>query len=292
MNNNYSVDCIVRFHDSSRLVELERCIFSLVTQTYRPLTVILVLQRFTPQEIGAVQKLVEPMFDGDENMSFEICNFEHPQPVDARTHLLNLGLTRHTGRYVSFLDYDDVLYPEAYSLLTKQLDESDTAICFAGVEMMQVRVYEKFIFTEATVSDPPFEGSTLSDLFKNNFCPLHSYLVDASRISPDYLYFDTALTIEEDYDFLLRICAQYPSDFSLRKTLIGHYYSKTDGSNTVAQLSRDESFHSRYIEVRKLIEKRRNATTVSQEVQRTLDIQKPHLTRSIRDILDIRVERY
>jgi len=292
MNSNYSIDCIVRFHDRSRLIELERCFFSLVAQNYRPLKVILVLQRFTPLEIDSVHELLKPMFDGDGSLQLEICNFEHSEPVDARTHLLNLGLTKHTGRYLSFLDYDDVLYPEAYSLLIKQLKESDSAIAFAGVKMMKVRVYERFVFTESIVPTPPFEGSSLLDLFTSNFCPIHSYLIDLNKIKRDYVYFDTALTIEEDYEFLLRICAQYASDFSLCKIQVGYYFSKMDGSNTVAQFSRDESLLSQYEEVCEIIEKRRNATTVSPEVQRALGIQKPQITRSIRDILDIKGGNY
>jgi hypothetical protein len=40
------LDAVVRFHDTARLNELGRAIFSLVGQSYRPLRILLALQRF------------------------------------------------------------------------------------------------------------------------------------------------------------------------------------------------------------------------------------------------------
>ena len=47
------IDTIVRFHDVGRLPELTRCIFSLTGQTYRPLRIILCLQRFSEKDVAA-----------------------------------------------------------------------------------------------------------------------------------------------------------------------------------------------------------------------------------------------
>ena len=94
------------------------------------------------------------------------------------------------------------------------------------------------------------------DLFRANFCPLHSYVLDRSRIDPWDLAFDPTLSWEEDYDLLLRICAKYPSDFSLVTTQIGEYYFKTDDSNPTGLVLSDAK-RSAYEIVSAMIEAQR-----------------------------------
>ena len=111
------MDTIVRYHDVSRTMELERCVFSIVGQSYRPLNIILTTQRFSEDEIEATRSVLAPMIDSDDEVMLTILNWDQAEPADARSELLNLGLRGATGRYLAFLDYDDVLYPEAYELL-------------------------------------------------------------------------------------------------------------------------------------------------------------------------------
>src|SRR3972149_9944791 len=100
MRNDDQVDCIVRFHDIRRLLELNRCVFSLVGQNYRPLHIILVLQRFSADSIAAVHDALEPLLRLPGAPALTIKNWEAPTPVDARSALLNLGLAAAGGRYV------------------------------------------------------------------------------------------------------------------------------------------------------------------------------------------------
>ena len=46
--------------------------------------------------------------------ALHVLNRSDPLPADARAALLNLGSRRRTGRYVAFLDYDDLIYPEGW----------------------------------------------------------------------------------------------------------------------------------------------------------------------------------
>jgi len=126
----------------------------------------------------------------------------------------------------------------------------------------------------------------LRDLFRKNFCPIHSFVIDRQRIPPPYLHFDPAITRAEDYDFLLRICAQFPSDFTLAKTIIGDYFFKTDGSNTVnTEWDYTESGHTAWQISEDFLEQRRRITLVSFGVQRMLGLEpQPDLT--IRRLLD------
>jgi hypothetical protein len=266
------LDVIVRFHDPSRLRELNRCVFSLVGQSYRPLRIILALQRFSAEDLAATEAALAPLIDGEPDLHLTVINWEHADPADARAILLNLGLSVAQGRYLAFLDYDDVLYPEAYARLVERLRLTDAAIAFAAVRVMRLEVYRSFFYAAEEVV-PTFKGSGLLDLFKTNFCPLHSYVIDRAALPADLLTFNSALVMEEDYDLLLRICAAYKSDFELIDTRIGDYYYKTDGSNTVPTQGgiRAENY-DHYRTIRAAIEHRKATTPVAPDVQRALGL--------------------
>jgi len=266
--HKHSVDCIVRFHDVKRLVELNRCIFSLLGQSYRPLNIILVLQRFSAPEVEETRQELRSLLEQTGAPTLTLCNLEQPLPHDARTLLLNIGLRAARGRYVTFLDYDDVIYPEAYALLLERLKVSGAAIAFAGIRVVKVDVFQQFMRIKQEIKSPFGLGNSLRDLFDGNFCPIHSFMIDRERINGEDLYFDESLTWEEDYDFLLRICAKYKSDFARIDSSIGDYYYKEDGSNTIPVngLHSPEQVQA-YAQVSTMIEARRRTTIVSPEVQ-------------------------
>ena len=281
-----TLDTIVRFHDLRRLKELDRCVFSLVCQTYRPLNIILAVQRFCEADVEAVRSALSPHIEGESGVTLEIVNFDKDKPEDARSALLNTGLQAARGRYLGFLDYDDVLYPEAYVLLTSRLQQSGAAIAFASVRVMQLNVYYYVLYGVEELN-PFYRGSGLTDLFKSNFCPLHSYLMDRSQADQNTLHFDETMTMQEDYDFLLRFCAANVSDFALTDTLIGDYYYKSDGSNTVPTTGglKGEEL-ARFNAIVAAMEVRRRTTKVSDAVQRSLGIDDPDESATIRKVMD------
>lgn len=281
------MDTIVRFHDASRLMELERCIFSLVGQSYRPLNIILATQRFSGSDIEETRAALARMIDDEDDVTLTILNWDQVEPTDARSELLNLGLRGATGRYLAFLDYDDVLYPEAYELLVSRLKESRAVIAFAAVRVMQLDVYDRYLYATEEII-PGYRGSGLIDLFRNNFCPLHSYAIDRDQMSGAPLLFETTMTMQEDYDWLLRLCASHLSDFTLVNTRIGDYYYKTDGSNTVPTGGRNlkGEMQARLAAVITTMEVKRRTTVVSEEVQRSLGISDPSEMATVRYVID------
>ena len=280
------IDVVVRIHDPGRMRELARCVFSLVSQTYRPLRIVVTAQRFSEGALAATRAALASLIAGEEDVALDIVNLTDPEPADARSVLLNLGVQNAQGRYLAYLDYDDALYPDAYELLIGRMRETGAAIAFASVRIMQLQVFDHFFYTAEKVV-PPFNGKTLMDLFRNNFCPIHSYVIDRGQVAPDLLAFNTNLLMEEDYDVLLRICARYPSDFSLIGTDIGDYYYKTDGSNTVPTngVLTPQSVE-RYKGVRLTIEHRKRVTLVSEAVQNLLGLLPSRRPVTVRDVID------
>lgn len=233
LSDDTLVDCIVRFHDPMRLLELTRCVFSLYGQQARPLHIIVVTQRFPPDALTAVEAALAPILNLPDAPACTVINYPHAEPADARSALLNLGIQQVRGRYLGFLDYDDTLYPEAYALLIDRMRRSGAALAFASVRPINVSVHAKegFVYPIAR-RNVRFDGEGLDNLMTGNFCPLHSYLIDRHAVAPTDLWFDTSLTLEEDYDLLLRLASSYPCDFTALGTEIGDYCFKTDGSNS------------------------------------------------------------
>src|ERR1700760_1356526 len=112
--SNGGLDVIVRMHDPARGFELRRAIFALVCQTYRPLSIHLVTQRFPESELTAIRQVLDKILAIDPSVCFDVYNYTSAEPEDARAAILNAGIGRATGRYVAFLDYDDAIYPSAY----------------------------------------------------------------------------------------------------------------------------------------------------------------------------------
>ncbi len=190
-----------------------------------------------------------------------IHNWQGEHGIDWRTRLFNLALGVVRGRYLAFLDYDDVLFPEAYELLVRQMRYSGAGIVFASVQEMRVNIRGS-LYQVAGTQKPNYHGESLFDLFRSNFCPIHSYMIDRRGVPGEIMHFDESLSIEEDYDLLLRICAACRSDFSLLDTKVGYYFFKTDGSNTVAQQTGLTGTRLLQFEMAQLRIKERKLTTI------------------------------
>ena len=280
-----TIDVVVRFHDLRRIMELELCVFSLASQTYRPVNIILATQRFTSEEQAQVQTTLAPLCQ-DEGVSLEIVNWSDVEPKDARTALFQIGTQAARGRYLAFLDYDDVLYPEAYATLIQELHNSATGIAFASVRVASVDVFRRTLYIRA-MDHHVFEGKGLADLMKKNFCPLHSYVIDRSHL-PRPLEFDVSVTWEEDYAMLLQIVSQVPSSFDLLGTEVGLYAYKTDGSNSVpTEHVHSEEQSVEYEKVKATMQALRKALPVSEAVQKKLRLKEPNTQRSISDVITL-----
>src|SRR5262245_30955015 len=104
------IDTIVRFHDPRRLTELQRCVWSLVTQLRQPVHVHVVTQRFDDPNLEAVHRSLQPLFNGTTAAKLSVHNWCGEGPADARSQLVNHAMNFCAGSFLGFLDYDDVLY--------------------------------------------------------------------------------------------------------------------------------------------------------------------------------------
>ncbi len=221
VSDNTTLTTIVRFHNRERLFFLEEAISSLATQDWQDFEVVIALQNPDQTLAQEVAQLVRRQ-PWNATPRFQIIPVEVPAGVDGRSELLNQGLRRATSRFVAFLDDDDIVYPQGYVILIRQLLAGNSAVAvggyrkaYLGREAGRWRVKAR---TESVVPTP----SRLT-LFQYNYIPLHSYVIDRSRLGGFELYFDNDLPPAEDYDFLLRLFARFEPDFSRFDTPICEY---------------------------------------------------------------------
>lgn len=210
--SNQTLSIVVRFHLPERLPFLEEALFSLAIQAWPDLELIVAIQNGTEELKHAIAEI----FDRQPWLyrpRFAILLVSIPEGMDGRSTLLNRGIESATGRYLAFLDDDDVVYQHGYSTLIGQLQSSGLAVAVGGCRTAKVqRVSDHwFVLTKET----PFAwGRTRNDLLWDNFVPIHSYVINRALVNSDDLYFDDDCPPLEDYDFLLRLCAKYQFDFS------------------------------------------------------------------------------
>ncbi len=227
-----TIDIIVRFHDPEKCETLSRALFSIYGQTYEAVQPLLILQDFSPEQVMEVERMIDGFAWNRKRRRPLVRNYMSEGVGDHRSALLNEGLRSGRGRYIAILDYDDVVYRHAYGHLIRRLDASNAAIAFGRIAVKHVYPLGRYEYVQSTTRNS-FEGDGLGDLLRSNFCPIHSFVLDRSKIADEDLYFDETMIRMEDYDFLLRTCVKYPSDFSGLSRYVGIYYWRIDGSNTI-----------------------------------------------------------
>ena len=266
------IDVIVRVHDLGRLEELGRAVFSAALQDYEPVTVVVVCQRFGAAGVAAVREALADTMAIVPQAGLEVLDWGGVG--DGRAALMNLGLLAGRRRYCAFLDYDDVIYPEGYRLLVRELEESGAAIAFGGVLNAYVAMAGAAPYT--TGKRRVFEGAGLPRLLLNNFCPIHSFVVDRERVAAGDLVVDETMGALEDYDLLLRLCARYRSSFRLKDKIVGEYLFKDDGSNVNPLANVDGQ--ARWDVALGRIGALKDGLALCAEVQRDLGVDVPGLT--------------
>lgn len=230
--DNSTLSVIIRFHQRERLNFLEEALFSLALQNWSDLEPIIVLQNGTDDLKQAIRDMLDHQ-PWRVSPTYKIVTVQIPEGMDGRSILLNRGIEQATGRYLSFLDDDDCVYHDGYTILIRQLIDGDRAVAVGGCRRAQIGYESEHWFTHK--KDNFFAwGRSLADLFTENFVPIHSYVVDRARIGNLDLKFDESFTLLEDYDFLLRLFAAHEPDFTRLDKFVCEYRIRLNGSNSIA----------------------------------------------------------
>jgi len=224
----------VRFHDSSRLALLERCLCGIGAQVGVHVHVHLALQDFTPTAEQQIRRSSLAALDGS-GFSLIIENVPNPDKADLRSRLLNRIVDAHYDRgqsdYLCFIDFDDMWFGHALETLVHPLRSANYAMSYADIHCADVYTDSGQIYLRGIKDVYQISQKTKRDLLRGNFLPLHSYMFHTGRIDRSVLSYDETLERLEDFDVLLAVAGSYPVSGLYRNRLIGLYnfYETTQG---------------------------------------------------------------
>jgi glycosyltransferase involved in cell wall biosynthesis len=211
-----------------RLHFLDQAIFSLFCNDYPVIEVLIIIQSKQEEDYQAVVELTQSYVKS----GLKINVLHNQTDRDERAKNLNLGIEAAMGRFIGFLDDDDVLYPHHVSALVDVLKQNpNTAWTYSDVLTTFCEVDGTGnLYIQSRQCFFKREGYSYLDLWTDNFIPLHSYLIDRSRVNSDLLQFDESFTVLEDYSFLLKLASSHPPIYHPNVTC--EYRFRMDGSNS------------------------------------------------------------
>jgi glycosyltransferase involved in cell wall biosynthesis len=169
---------------------LREAIVSVASQTYRDIELVVV------NDGGEnVEKLVREYATG----GIRHVVYEALQPGRGRAAAANAGLGLATGKYLIFLDDDDLLEATHVQQLVDFTLKNDAKVVYSGTKVIQVNdngmnhdIYEYSV---------PYSSERL---LVENFIPIHSALFNRELID-NGICFDTNFDLFEDWDFWLQL---------------------------------------------------------------------------------------
>lgn len=106
---------------------LEKCLESIVKQTYPKLEVIIC--------DGASRDRTREIISGfEKSYPFVRCIDKENEGVSASR---NLGIENTRGEYLQFVDSDDFLLPDACEIMVRTLEETGASLCIAGFRILK-----------------------------------------------------------------------------------------------------------------------------------------------------------
>jgi len=224
---------VVRFHNGGNTQLLSEALFSLACQEYENLEVILVVKNMDPRLSLEIDEILKGC-PWHPKMKTSVVRASVASNEDGRSYLLNLGIQNATGEFLAFLDYDDVIYQHGYKLLMGEAANpkySDRALFAGGCRVATLKKYEGHWMIDR--KDMPFSWGKYSfDLLRDNFIPIHSYVLKLENIPEEVLCFNEELDRLEDYEFLLRLLKNCSLQLKALKNPICEYRLRIDGGNS------------------------------------------------------------
>ena len=209
----------------NRPAGLKEAVESLQQQTYAPLEIILVNDFPKPIELSTLN--LRP------GSNVKVI---HLRSSRGRSAAANMGLQAAEGKYVGFLDDDDVLYP----------DHVQKAVTILESNPSLVGVYTDLYATSQERDPSAASGYRTSkqvvqycrafdreQLFLDNYIPINAMLFRRDCID-DIGYFDEGIEVLEDWDLWIRMAMK--GDLYHLCAVTGEYRIRSDETNSTHRL--------------------------------------------------------
>ena len=144
----------------------------------------------------------------------------------------NTGIRYSSGKYLQFLDSDDLLDPDKINIQINELQKlNDNAICFCDYVCCDIEDMSivNWYLSPKIISDNPLDDIILK--WETELCiPIHCFLFDAVFFKNSGILFDENLPNHVDWDCWMRIFSLNPRMIYIDKSLV--YYRLRKNSIT------------------------------------------------------------
>jgi glycosyltransferase involved in cell wall biosynthesis len=195
--------------------------------------------------------------DGSEDNTLEIVEgfndsrityFKLPHTKGNLSKLKNFGIAKSNGRYIAFVDSDDLWLPEKLKLQIEPLERNPLLhFSFTDVELFNAQgVIKNSTFNRSGI----YEGRIFDDFIRNKFIICATTLVFRKSCWSDLGGLDESLTAG-DFDFIVALSAQYKA-FAIYEPMVR---VRKHNHNTTQRLVKSEAL-GYLVPLQKLIDKK------------------------------------
>lgn len=210
------VSVIIRTKD--RPVLLKRALTSMANQTFKDFEIVLVN-------------------DGGEDVTNLLNSFGsqiqikyvHYDVSKGRTAAVNVGIQHSRGKWISYLDDDDIAYPWHLETLFHAAQKSKAKFIYSDFNRALFLRELKVTTPDILQGSPPWDFSR-RELLVQNYIPIHTWLHHRDCVEKAGLWDETFDRLE-DYEFLLRLSKLY--DFHHLKKVTCEYRYYLNSANSI-----------------------------------------------------------
>jgi len=216
---------------------IERAIFSVFCSTYKEKELVIVYQGNKENEFESYVDYLKSIYGSE--IDFKLCiNSNYLE--DQRAKNINIGINNASGRFVCFLDDDDMVlsthYEDLINLINLEKYVWGYSIC-----LRNICDGDYVIKKENTYSC----DYSYKELLNNNFIPIHSFIVDRNAIilNPEIIKTEESLTRLEDYFILLNLASKYNPIINKKNGVLYNFqFTKEDDNKKCEELVRARKF--------------------------------------------------
>lgn len=234
------VSSIIRFHSAGDIMLLQNALYSLLAQAGCIVQPVIAVQDLSDEQIKQLQSMLAQMPWHAQHLPIIRKYHAAGNQVDLRATMLNESLKSIVTPYAAFLDYDDILFPNAYVWLLRRLQKSGKNAAFGLIYTTKFSVKENRIRNRYVVYN---YGKTYADFLERNHTPIHGFMLNLQKVDLQHITYVPGMRYQEDYYLLLQILSAEGADWhSLRlQEFIGDYYHYEDKLQTLGILGSERA---------------------------------------------------
>lgn len=196
---------------------LAKAIQSVLNQTFTELEIIVV------NDDGVDVKSVILRLNTRGNIVYK----KHDRALD-RSAARNTGIRAARGKYIAYLDDDDIYYPNHIETLVKFLENSEYKIAYTDAVMAQQEKQNgEYVTINRTV---PYSLDFDKDKILVSNCTPNLCLMHEKSCLDEVGLFDETLSTHEDWDLIIRLSRKF--DIAHIKETTCEFTQRNDGTNT------------------------------------------------------------